>query len=97
MCAASTGAAVQRRNCRRGIFTRDLNNFGPRVGVVYSATDTTVIRTGFGVYYDNLNLNGNYSTLLTISGAMLSRSQGSAVAVAVPSGPGWEATASLHT
>ena len=40
-----------------GILQKDLNNFGPRVGVVYSATDTTVVRTGFGVYYDNLNLN----------------------------------------
>jgi hypothetical protein len=25
--------------------------------VVYSANDTTVVRSGFGVYYDNLNLN----------------------------------------
>ena len=40
-----------------GILKKDLNNFGPRVGVVYSANDTTVVRTGFGVYYDNLNLN----------------------------------------
>ena len=40
-----------------GILKKDLNNFGPRVGVVYSANDKTVIRSGFGVYYDNLNLN----------------------------------------
>src|SRR3954447_12971406 len=40
-----------------GILKKDLNNFGPRVGVVYSANDTTVVRSGFGVYYDNLNLN----------------------------------------
>ena len=40
-----------------GILKKDLNNFGPRVGVVYSANDKTVVRTGFGVYYDNLNLN----------------------------------------
>jgi hypothetical protein len=40
-----------------GIVQKDLNNWGPRVGVAYSATDTTVIRSGFGVYYDNLNLN----------------------------------------
>jgi hypothetical protein len=40
-----------------GILKKDFNNFGPRVGVVYSANDTTVARSGFGVYYDNLNLN----------------------------------------
>jgi Carboxypeptidase regulatory-like domain/TonB dependent receptor-like, beta-barrel/TonB-dependent Receptor Plug Domain len=40
-----------------GILNKDLNNFGPRVGLVYSANDKTVVRTGFGVYYDNLNLN----------------------------------------
>jgi Carboxypeptidase regulatory-like domain/TonB-dependent Receptor Plug Domain len=40
-----------------GILKKDLNNFGPRVGVVYSANDKTVVRSGFGVYYDNLNLN----------------------------------------
>jgi hypothetical protein len=40
-----------------GIVKKDLNNFGPRLGVVYSLNDKTVIRTGFGVYYDNLNLN----------------------------------------
>jgi hypothetical protein len=40
-----------------GILSKDLNNWGPRVGVAYTATDKTVIRSGFGVYYDNLNLN----------------------------------------
>jgi Carboxypeptidase regulatory-like domain/TonB-dependent Receptor Plug Domain/TonB dependent receptor len=40
-----------------GILKKDLNNFGPRVGIVYSANDKTVIRSGFGIYFDNLNLN----------------------------------------
>jgi len=40
-----------------GIMEQDLNNFGPRVGVAYNLDDRTVVRTGFGVYYDNLNLN----------------------------------------
>jgi hypothetical protein len=40
-----------------GILQKDLNNWGPRVGVAYSANDKTVVRSGFGVYYDNLNLN----------------------------------------
>jgi outer membrane receptor protein involved in Fe transport len=40
-----------------GIVEKDLNNFGPRLGAVYNLTDRTVIRAGFGIYYDNLNLN----------------------------------------
>jgi hypothetical protein len=40
-----------------GILQKDLNNWGPRVGAVYSVNDATVVRSGFGVYYDNLNLN----------------------------------------
>jgi Carboxypeptidase regulatory-like domain/TonB dependent receptor/TonB-dependent Receptor Plug Domain len=40
-----------------GILQKDLNNWGPRVGLAYNANDKTVVRTGFGVYYDNLNLN----------------------------------------
>ena len=40
-----------------GIVKRDLNNFGPRVGLAYNVNDKTVARGGFGVYYDNLNLN----------------------------------------
>jgi len=40
-----------------GILKKDLNNWGPRVGVVYNVNDRTVVRSGFGVYYDNLNLN----------------------------------------
>ena len=40
-----------------GILKKDLNNFGPRVGVAYNMTERTVVRSGFGIYYDNLNLN----------------------------------------
>jgi hypothetical protein len=40
-----------------GILQKDLNNWGPRIGVAYNLTDRTVLRSGFGVYYDNLNLN----------------------------------------
>lgn len=40
-----------------GIVRKDLNNFGPRLGAVYNLTDRMVVRAGFGVYYDNLNLN----------------------------------------
>ena len=40
-----------------GILQKDLNNFGPRIGVAYNLTNRMVLRSGFGVYYDNLNLN----------------------------------------
>jgi outer membrane receptor protein involved in Fe transport len=40
-----------------GIVTKDLNNWGPRFGVVYNLRQNTVVRAGFGIYYDNLNLN----------------------------------------
>jgi hypothetical protein len=40
-----------------GILQKDFNNWGPRVGLAYNLTDRMVIRSGFGVYYDNLNLN----------------------------------------
>jgi hypothetical protein len=41
----------------KGIVQKDLNNWGPRVGATYNLTDRTVIRAGFGIFYDNLNLN----------------------------------------
>jgi outer membrane receptor protein involved in Fe transport len=36
------------------LYNRDLNNFAPRASIVYDLTGkgTTVIRTGFGVFYD---------------------------------------------
>jgi hypothetical protein len=40
-----------------GIVRQDLNNFGPRLGLVYNLNDRTVVRSGFGLYFDNLNLN----------------------------------------
>ena len=35
----------------RGLSSRDLNNFGPRVGVAYKLTDRIVIRSGAGIFY----------------------------------------------
>ncbi|HWB99782.1 MAG TPA: hypothetical protein VG672_23905, partial [Bryobacteraceae bacterium] len=47
-------------NTSRGIINPDRNNFAPRVGVAYSITPRTVIRSGFGVFYDyNTNLIQN--------------------------------------
>ena len=35
-----------------GAYARDLNNFGPRLGFAWSVRPTTVVRGGYGVYYD---------------------------------------------
>ncbi len=35
-----------------GVYERDLNNFGPRVGFAWSARPNTVLRGGYGLYYD---------------------------------------------
>lgn len=45
-------AVVQGPNVRRGIIDPDWNNFGPRVGIAYSATPSTVIRAGFSLVYN---------------------------------------------
>jgi hypothetical protein len=40
-----------------GIIKPDLNNWAPRVGIAYRFTDKLVIRSGFGMFFDNNNLN----------------------------------------
>jgi len=35
-----------------GIYQRDLNNFGPRLGFAWSVLKNTVVRAGYGIYYD---------------------------------------------
>ncbi len=43
---------------KRGIVDPDKNNFAPRLGLAWRPVgENTVIRAGFGVYYDNTNLN----------------------------------------
>lgn len=34
------------------LYDRDLNNYAPRFGFAYRLTDTTVVRGGYGIYYD---------------------------------------------
>jgi len=36
----------------KGAYSRDLNNFGPRIGFAWNVANATVIRGGYGVYYD---------------------------------------------
>ena len=35
-----------------GVYERDLNNFGPRLGFAWSVLKNTVVRGGYGLYYD---------------------------------------------
>ncbi|MBI3679648.1 MAG: TonB-dependent receptor [Acidobacteria bacterium] len=44
-------------NLRRGIWSPDRNNWGPRVGFAYRATNSTVIRGGYGVFYSKTQGN----------------------------------------
>ena len=36
----------------RGLVKPDKNNFAPRVGVVYKLDDKTVLRGGYGIFYN---------------------------------------------
>ncbi len=51
-----------------GVFSRSrvntpLNNFGPRFGLAYSATDKTVLRGGYGIVYSQWNRAGGENNL----------------------------------
>jgi len=47
------------------VFNRDLNNFGPRLGISWNPRNNTVVRLAYGIYYDYTpqnNLIANYTT-----------------------------------
>ncbi len=47
------------------LFKRDLNNFGPRLGISWNPRANTVVRAAYGIYYDYTpqnNLIANYTT-----------------------------------
>ena len=39
------------------IYPADRNNFAPRIGLAYAPTNGMVVRGGFGVFYDQINMN----------------------------------------
>ena len=43
----------------RTLFSRDLNNFMPRIGLAYTLGQKTVIRGGYGMYYGTLGIQRN--------------------------------------
>ncbi|MBL8227635.1 MAG: TonB-dependent receptor [Bryobacterales bacterium] len=49
---------VAGRNATRNLnLNNDKVNFGPRIGIAYSLTPKTILRTGFGAFYSNLWVN----------------------------------------
>lgn len=41
------------------LWNADRNNFGPRIGLAYQMNPKTVIRTGYGIFYDVLGVDRN--------------------------------------
>jgi hypothetical protein len=54
------GASIPIVHGSRGLISPDLNNFAPRVGFAFRATDKLVIRSGYGIFYGGQE-NGPYS------------------------------------
>ncbi|MBA2302761.1 MAG: TonB-dependent receptor [Acidobacteria bacterium] len=47
----------------RALVKPDTNNFAPRLGLVYRLTDTTVLRSGYGIFYNLLDRIGSEDQL----------------------------------
>jgi len=47
----------------RGLVKTDKNNFAPRIGVVYKATEKTVLRGGYGIFYNLFDRIGSEDQL----------------------------------
>ena len=50
------GLAIQGAGVN-SIYNQDRNNFAPRIGLAYAPRNGLVVRAGFGVYYDQINMN----------------------------------------
>ncbi len=48
----------------RGIWNGEKNNFMPRIGLAYQLRPTTILRTGYGIFYDSIGING-YNSIQT--------------------------------
>jgi Carboxypeptidase regulatory-like domain/TonB dependent receptor len=54
------GASIPIVHGTRGLIGPDLNNFAPRIGFAFRATDKLVVRSGYGIFYGGQE-NGPYS------------------------------------
>jgi outer membrane receptor protein involved in Fe transport len=50
------------------LYNRDLNNFGPRIGFAWKPLRNTVVRAGYGLYYDYLPQNNLIANVTTSAG-----------------------------
>jgi hypothetical protein len=50
------------------VYNRDLNNFGPHIGLAWNALRNTVVRAGYGLYYDYLPQNNLIANVTTSAG-----------------------------
>jgi hypothetical protein len=48
----------------RGKWIGEKNNFMPRVGLAYQLRPTTILRAGYGIFYDSIGING-YNSIQT--------------------------------
>jgi hypothetical protein len=51
-----------------GAYKRDLNNFGPRLAVAWSPFQNTVVRAGYGIYYDYIPQDLVIANFTTVAG-----------------------------
>ena len=51
-----------------GAYKRDLNNFSPRVAVAWSPFQNTVVRAGYGIYYDYIPQDLMIANFTTVAG-----------------------------
>ena len=65
----------------RALVNPDRNNFAPRVGLAFAATDKTIIRSGYGVSYIHFNRMGG-ENLLSFNGPHVVGGEHHAAAVA---------------
>ncbi|MGA8439745.1 MAG: TonB-dependent receptor [Candidatus Sulfotelmatobacter sp.] len=54
------GASIPIEHGSRGLISPDLNNFAPRIGFAFRATNKLVVRSGYGIFYGGQE-NGPYS------------------------------------
>lgn len=50
--ATGVVSRVGTNGVRRGVMAPDRNNFAPRLGLAYSVNSNTVVRAGYGLFYD---------------------------------------------
>ena len=84
----STGTLVQAKDGSledRGLVNVDKNNFAPRVGLVYKVDDKTVLRGGYGIFYNMFDRIGSEDQIALNPGSGLVSLQPATATVA--SGP----------